>query len=99
MIKEALALGEELGLNCYLTDVTEARNEDTATSNYNYAYSEMPKVRGGERSKSRVASLVHPADHSHDFVETVSRNAGIDVRLFTDLDKALKFLETGEFIK
>ena len=41
---------------------------------------------------ARVAVLRSPGDHSHDFIETVSRNAGLHVKLFTDRAKALAHL-------
>jgi hypothetical protein len=39
-----------------------------------------------------VALLVDPEDHSHDFVETVGRNAGLNVTLFRDRDAAKQYL-------
>jgi hypothetical protein len=41
---------------------------------------------------SRVAILVGTVDHSHDFVETVSKNAGQDVAPFTDPEAAGRHL-------
>ena len=42
--------------------------------------------------QAKVATLVSPNDHSHDFMETVSRNAGLQVRIFTDPVEAKQFL-------
>lgn len=88
--REAHALGERLGIDCYLVDVTDARNVDSTVDNYNFAYRDMqaPPIN----PRARVALLVRPGDHSHDFVETVSRNAGLDVTIFTNLSEARKFL-------
>jgi hypothetical protein len=89
--RETHALGHRLGINRYLTDVTECRNTDTPLDNYNFAYSDMPDNPGIDRS-ARVALLVAPEDHSHDFVETTCRNAGLNVTLFRDRDEAIRHL-------
>ena len=44
---------------------------------------------------ARVALLVSPGDHSHDFVETAARNAYLDVTLFRDKDAAVRHLLQG----
>jgi hypothetical protein len=88
---ETHALGRQLNVRRYLVDVTEARNTDTVIGNYNFAYSDMQKMEGIDK-RARVATLVSPGDHSHDFTEMVSRNAGLNVRIFTDLYKAKQFL-------
>lgn len=41
---------------------------------------------------ARVAGLISPGDHSHDFVETVSMNAGMFLKLFTDITEARNYL-------
>lgn len=86
----AHALGRELGINRYLTDLRQARNTDSVINNYEFAYEDMtdPAI---DRT-AVVAILVSPDDHSHDFVETVTRNAGLNVTLFRDWDKAVCFL-------
>ena len=80
---EAHALGKQLDIKCYLVDATESRNIETTFDNYSFAYDDMASAPEIDRS-ARVALLVSPGDHSHDFVETVSRNAGLDVTLFID---------------
>jgi hypothetical protein len=42
---------------------------------------------------ARVAILVRPDDISHNFVETVSRNAGYNVRVFRERKAAIDWLE------
>ncbi|MEE4352071.1 MAG: hypothetical protein V2J25_04305 [Desulfatiglans sp.] len=91
---EAHALGAELGINRYLVDVTEARNVDSVISNYRFAYEEM-RLPTGINVRARVATLVRPDDHSHDFVETVSRNAGLNVTIFRDREQAIQHLLKG----
>lgn len=88
---EAHALGVELGLTRYLVDVTEAKNVDSVTKTYKFAYEDM-RVPPGINRNARVAMLVSPNDHSHDFVETVTRNAGLDVTLFRNREAAIKHL-------
>ena len=51
----------------------------------------MQKTEGINKY-ARVATLVSPDDHSHDFMETVARNAHLDVKTFTDPDQARRFL-------
>ena len=41
----------------------------------------------------RSAILVDSGDHSHDFVETVTQNAGYVVRVFDDEAAAIAWLE------
>ena len=88
---EAHALGKRLKINRYLVDVTEARNVDTIGQNYSFAHSDMVNVEGINRS-AVIATVARPSDHSHDFIETVSRNAGLNVTIFRDLNKAKRFL-------
>ena len=88
---EAHALGEKLGINSYLVDLTEARNIDSIPDLYEYAYKNTKSV-SGLNLNARVAMLVDPDDHSHDFVETVLRNAGHNVVLFRDRESAIKHL-------
>jgi hypothetical protein len=88
---EAHALGEKLGVTRHLMDVTAARNIDSVTKSYEFAYNEIGEVPG-INMQVRVAVLVDPEDHSHDFIETVTRNAGQDVTLFRDRELAIKHL-------
>jgi len=92
---EAHALGRQLGIIRYLVDATGARNTETTIDNYEFAYSDMRNTEGIDHS-ARVAALVDPNDHSHDFIETVSRNAGQNVRIFRDHDQAMRFLMGDE---
>ena len=87
---EAHALGKKLGINRYLVDVVECINTESSAEKYKFAYEDM-KTESIDRS-ARVAILTHPDDHSHDFIETVIRNAGFDVTLFRDRKLAIKHL-------
>ena len=88
---EAHTLGKKLGINSYLVDLTEARNIDSTPELYEYAYKDT-KSASGFNLNARVALLADPEDHSHDFVETVLRNAGHDVTLFRDRESAIRHL-------
>jgi ABC-type transporter Mla MlaB component len=89
--REAHALGKEKGIRCYLVDLTHARNTDTPVQSYNFAYTDMQSATGIDRN-ARVALLVSPGDTSHHFMETVARNAGLNVRLFTNREEAIRHL-------
>jgi hypothetical protein len=88
---EAHALGAELGITRHLVDLTEARHVDTITNTYEFAYEDM-RLLPGINKNACVAVLVSPDDTSHDFVETVTRNAGQDVTLFRDREAAIQHL-------
>ncbi len=90
MNEEAHQVGKDNGINQYLVDVREARNVESVTNNYKIAYKDMQKEMFDRNAK--VAFLTHQDDHSHDFVEMVFRNAGFNVRLFREKEKALAFL-------
>lgn len=74
----------------FLSDVREAPNVLDTIGNYDFAYSEMPGFN--LQKDARAAILASPADRSHDFVETVSQNAGYRVRLFRDEAAAIAWL-------
>jgi len=88
---EAHALGRKLGIHRFLVDVTESTNTDSVIEGHAFAYEDMKRTEGIDRA-ARVATVVRPGDHSHDFIETVARNAGLDVTLFTDLELARQHL-------
>ncbi|HEY7697890.1 MAG TPA: hypothetical protein VIE88_05705, partial [Vicinamibacteria bacterium] len=88
---EAHAMGRELGIKRYLVDMTESRNTETVLANYEFARQEIWDVPEIDKS-ALVAMVVSPSDHTHDFVETVARNAGLLVTLFRDRTLAEKHL-------
>jgi len=95
VILEAHALGMKLHIRGYLSDMTEAKNVDTNIENYEFAYTDMRKTEGIDKF-ARIATLVRPDDHSHDFVETVGVNTGMNFKIFTDRDEAVKFVMEEE---
>lgn len=88
---EAHALGKKLNIHKYLVDVTKATNSESTTDKFKFANNDMQEAPGIDKS-ARVAVLVSPDDHSHDFIETVTRNAGLNMRIFRDSEEAMQFL-------
>ncbi len=90
-IQEAHKLGDELCITKHLMDLSEARNIDSDTDKYYFANEDIQNYPG-INMKVKVAVLVRPDDHSHDFAETVTRNAGQDITLFRDKESAIRYL-------
>ncbi|MDO9510337.1 MAG: hypothetical protein Q7J34_01140 [Bacteroidales bacterium] len=88
---EAHQLGKKMGIKRYLVDLSQAVNVESVMENYNFAYKDMVEVPSIDRT-AIVAMLVSPDDHSHDFIETLSINTGLNVRLFRDRDAAMKHI-------
>ena len=84
-------LGRKTNIGRFLMDLRQSRNTDDVIQNYNFAYKDM-KVDDRIDRKAIVALLVSPDDNSHDFIETVSINTGLNVRKFTDSKKAKEYL-------
>lgn len=79
-----------LGIYRVLFDVRQARNIETVSGNYFYAYEDIQDI--GLDKRIRSAILVSADDHSHDFVETAIRNAGYNTCLFRDEAAAIAWL-------
>ena len=77
----------------FLTDARGAPNRSSVFENYSYAYADLKEIEFPRDSRSAI--LVNPTDHSHDFVETVARNAGYNVRIFHDEANAVAWLVSG----
>jgi hypothetical protein len=90
---EAHALGDKLGITRHLMDVTEAKNTEPLSSTFQFANNDVPNTPG-ININVKVAVLVRPGDNSHDFAETVTTNAGHNIKLFTNLESAIKHLLT-----
>jgi len=88
--KEAIAAAKQNGVLRYLVDVREVPNVASPLDQYSFAYEDM--VRLGLDRSSRIAVLVGQDDHSHDFIETVFRNARHTCQLFADEDDARHWL-------
>lgn len=90
--EECHSMGKQLGINCFLVDATEARNVEDTIENYDFAYRDLDSARIDKRA--RVALLTKQDDRSHDFIETVCRNAGHDVTIFTQRELAERYLRS-----
>jgi hypothetical protein len=75
-------------------DLTHAINQESTTDQYHYAYTDMSSTQGLDRF-AICAALIDPADSSHDFIETVLRNAGFNLRLLSNPAQAMAFLGNG----
>lgn len=84
-------MGQALGIDKYLMDVTESRNVASAFENYQLAYQDIPNIPNIERSAC-MAILVSPHDSSHGFLEVASRNSGLNMNLFRDRAEAVNYL-------
>ncbi len=87
---EATHLGKKNNINLFLYDLRNSINKETVNANYIYAKQEVQKIEPDYANK--IAMLVSQNDKSHDFVETVLRNAGHNVLIFHDEEKALSWL-------
>lgn len=88
---EAFELAKKLGIRKILVDVTAARNALRIFDNYEIVTHTIAQEPAIDRHM-RVALLVSPDDHSHDFTETVARNAGFNFTLYRDRTQALASL-------
>ncbi len=88
---DTFALARSLNVFRILVDVVDAPNTDTIADQYDFAYKDMRQVDPIERS-ARIAILAAPDDHSHDFIETVGRNSGLNMKLFRDRTQAIAHL-------
>ena len=71
--------------------MASVKNTDSILGSFEFAYSDMINTEEIDKNP-RGAILVSPFDHSHDFIETVLINAGLNVKLFRDPDLAKSFL-------
>jgi hypothetical protein len=90
---EAHKLGKEHHIKKYLMDLIHARNTESNIENYQFTYEDLRGTNEIDRA-AVVAIVVDPEDHSHDFIETLSINSGLNVTLFRDKVKAIEFLKS-----
>lgn len=92
---EATHLARKKNINLFLYDLRNSTNRESVNSNYIFAKQDINRIQPDNSNK--IAMLTSPNDKSHNFVETVLRNAGHNVLLFRDKEKALEWLleETG----
>lgn len=88
--RDLKAAGTAHGVSRFLYDVRDAPNIESVFGNYGFAYQNMSEVEASR--VARHAILVRADDRSHDFVETLLRNAGYDARLFRSEEEAVAWL-------
>ena len=84
-------LAAESGIDKILVDATKARFIGSILDQYDYANNYMTTSNDVSRL-FRLVLLVDIDDHSHDFIETLSRNNGFDITIFRDREKAIEYL-------
>lgn len=87
------ALGLETNIRCYLTDVRNAHNNLGYGENFHFVNSDMTAM--GIRRGTRVATLIRPDDKTHQFLETLTHNAGYNMRVFHEEAAAVAWLTAG----
>jgi hypothetical protein len=90
-ILEVYELAERLKIYRLLADVTQVRNLHSPVDDYEFVNTSIANEERINRFM-RIALLVAPEDHSHDFMETVARNAKFMFTIFRDRETALAFL-------
>jgi len=79
-----------LNIKRFLNDVRDASNTLSTVENYNFAYHDMAQMN--LQRDIRSAILVGPEDTTHEFVVTVTKNAGYNVQVFRDETAAIVWL-------
>lgn len=93
---EAVQLGNTKNITRFLYDLRDSRNTETINANYIFAKQDMKRIE--PNPENMIAMLTSPDDKSHDFIETVLRNAGYSVKLFIDEAEAIAWLEEASNI-
>ncbi len=79
------------GVERYLYDVRQSVNVESDVQNYLFAFEGLEKLIPNKTS--RTAIVRRPDDISHDFVVLAARKVGYNIRVFTDCDNAIAWLE------
>ena len=87
--EQAIRLAKKHNIKRFLVDVRGIPNVAGSLDNYLFAYEDI--TRFGLDATSRIAVLASPDDRSHDFIETVLRNAGYNCRMFSAEKNALEW--------
>jgi len=83
-------LSRATGVKRVFTDVRGAPNVLSVFENYDFAYKILESIQ--IQRDVRAAILIDQTDRTHNFAETVIRNAGYNVRLFQDEEAAITWL-------
>jgi len=79
------------GLEKVLVDVSKVQNQASIFENYKLAYEEA--TIQGVSLDLEIVVLVGFDDKSHDFIETVFRNAGYKCKICRDKDSAIEMIK------
>jgi hypothetical protein len=83
-------MGMELGIRCFLIDLSNSRNVEPLLENARFTREDAPPVMPPDLC---FAVLADPADHSHDFHVAFAQTQGINISLFHDRDEAIEHLK------
>ncbi len=81
---------DSTGIKRILNDVRGVSDEMGILNGYEYAYKDV--ITLGLPMGIRAAILADEGDHTHDFQETVARNAGYFVKVFYSFERAVDWL-------
>ena len=93
---EAIQLGNTKNITRFLYDLRNSRNTESININYIFANQDMKRLE--TNPNNMIAMLISPGDKSHDFIETVLRNAGYNVRIIEVESEAITWLEESSNI-
>jgi isopentenyldiphosphate isomerase len=93
---EAIQLGNTKNITRFLYDLRNSRNTESINVNYIFANQDMKRLE--TNPNNMIAMLISAGDKSHDFIETVLRNAGYNVRIFEVETDAIAWLEESSNI-
>lgn len=88
--KEATAFATEFNISAYLYDLRKSRNVQNSLRNYEFGYKDMESA--GLNKSGQIALLTDSEDQSHDFIETIMKNNGYNVRIFKNEEEAISWL-------
>lgn len=93
---EAVQLGSSKNITRFLYDLRNSRNTESINVNYIFANQDMKRLE--TNPNNMIAMLISAGDKSHDFIETVLRNAGYNVRIFEIESEAITWLDESSNI-
>lgn len=90
--KEYVKIHNSTGIKRILNDVRDVSDKMSVLEEYRHAYEDVNSL--GIPRDIRAAIVVSEGDVSHNFQETVARNAGYSVKIFHSIEQAVKWLLT-----
>ena len=90
LAQNAIELANSRGIRKFLVDVQGVKNTAATFEQYQLGYKDMEKFFLDRRSK--IAICADANDNSHDFIETVFKNAGYQCHLFNNEADAINWL-------